>query len=151
MASEAPLVRLDIESREESAGGVRAVIRPALEACALDDATVRAVLTALTEIVINGVDAQRRDGVSDPLTIEVVRGAGSVAVAVRDHARGFSELGHPSRNLRIDQDKPGLGLGLTIARGLVDRLLISEAGGSTTVSLVVEFDGRTPPDPDHRS
>lgn len=138
MPSESPLLRLDLDSRVESLDGARMVVRSTLsEVCQLDSVALRGALVALTEILTNSVDAQRRDSVSEPLRIEVAREGGRIVISVRDRARGFEQTGR-STAPPGESDPSGLGLGLVIARGLVDDLLIEEVNGETVVSLVLD-------------
>lgn len=138
MPSESPLLRLDLDSRVESVDGARMVVRSTLsEVCQLDSVALRGVLVALTEILTNSVDAQRRDSVTEPLRIEVTREGRRIVISVRDRARGFDNT-RRSDATRGERDPPGLGLGLVIARGLVDDLRIEEANGETVVSLVLD-------------
>lgn len=107
-------------------------------------ADARLLEHALASVVSNAVEAMERGGALD-LLIAPGAGANRVRIAVSDTGPGIPEaLRQKVSESYFTTKEKGLGLGLVIARGIVDRLggsLDFRASGERGTTVTIELDG----------
>ena len=119
------MMRLTVPAELEHTALVRACLRDAVTFSSSDDES--RFLLAVTEIVVNAIEATAQCDGDDPGSVVVtLAGSSPDVVEVRDEAGGLS----------AHAPKPGhLGAGLTIAEALVDDVHLRTDATGTTVTL----------------
>lgn len=122
---------LRLPPRADHARTARLAVGTWLEASTtLSEEVVQRVRLAVTEIFANAVGAQMDQGADAPVGIRVEREPGAVRVQVVDAGGGFPTDPEPP-------DGSSLGVGLQLARAMVDDLSIDPVPGGTRVTMLV--------------
>ncbi len=95
----------------------------------LDAETARLYFGAVTEIIVNAINAHHQTNSEDPITVEVMLGE-HTRVTVSDHGGGFDP-----EQPRPPPGSGGLGQGIAIARAICPDMTIISGEGGTSVTL----------------
>lgn len=125
-ASRRPDLELTLPARAENIAVVRHAVGALCEACAVDEAIVYDVRTAVTEACTNVVEHAYPDGQEGPLEVFALLLDGELTVAVRDRGQGIVPR----------SDSPGLGLGLPLIVSLAKAVQLGNSDdGHTEVRM----------------
>ena len=132
------MVRIELQSKPESVTLVRSMVVGFGEAAGLDDHTVNALRTALSE-ASNNVVLHAYGGQPGPLSVSLATLPDGLDALIRDRGSGIRRIpAFPERT----------GLGLAVMSSLADRAEFADrAGGGTDVRL--SFQGQGTGAPEH--
>ena len=125
-ASDDAVVAIDVPSRVEHLWIVRHVLREAVPNLYEQDDEL--YLGAVTESVVNAIEAHRRAEVADPVRVEVaIAGEEPTSLRVRDAGGGLAQGSDPETG--------HLGVGRRIAASIVPAMTTEAVDGGTEVTL----------------
>jgi serine/threonine-protein kinase RsbW len=137
---EGDLAIAEIPVRPDAVRTARRLVERSARTAGLGEDRVDDLLIALSEACTNGIEAQLRAGVSDPLVLRIARRGHELHVEVQDCAgAGFDESllaprpphNHPGH---LDVER---GWGIQLMRELIDRVEFDHQPDGTVVRLVM--------------
>lgn len=147
MRTQAPTVRLELESRPQVLTIVRGMLAGVAEPLSIEAELLDDVKTAVSE-ACNNVVLHAYGGEAGPMGITVFAGSEVVRVAVTDRGAGMPPPG----------EDPGTGIGLSVIRALAERVTLGrgpQGGTYVEMDFAASRQGRTllqtpdAPAPDH--